>query len=476
MKKTRFIPITSKVNTIIIFALIIGIGSIAFFLATEISKTTDDLLDQNLQQQSEILFSAIENFMIPGEAELAVEFFDAMRRNNEDYSIFLFRRDGELAFKDNATLEEMLIRIPALSSRFSTMAERITGDEVVIPEYFETAVGSPPESAFFEIGKLEEKRFSRVYRPLLNLPKCTGCHGADHTVRGVIDIRADITAPRMRQRNSIYLAGGFFAGLVILLAIILSQFMRRTIIKPVKTIGQVCSNVTEGNFEDRVSIKNRDEIGGLGATVNTMVEGLHERFELSKYVSTAAMNSLREKKEGHLVPMTMLFSDIRGFTSYSEKRSPEEVVKYLNLILNVQTEIIQKYAGDIDKYVGDEIVSMWLEENQAINSVKAAIEICEELQKHSNDIYDGLQVGIGINSGEVILGMIGSQKRADYTFIGDNVNTASRLCDAAKPSQILISSSTYDQIADSVLVGGPFRLKAKGKDEYVKVYLVEGLK
>ncbi|MBT3274099.1 MAG: HAMP domain-containing protein, partial [Spirochaetales bacterium] len=339
-----------------------------------------------------------------------------------------------------------------------------------------TAVGSPPESAFFEIGKLEEKRFSRVYRPLLNLPKCTGCHGADHTVRGVIDIRADITAPRMRQRNSIYLAGGFFAGLVILLAIILSQFMRRTIIKPVKTIGQVCSNVTEGNFEDRVSIKNRDEIGGLGATVNTMVEGLHERFELSKYVSTAAMNSLREKKEGHLVPMTMLFSDIRGFTSYSEKRSPEEVVKYLNLILNVQTEIIQKYAGDIDKYVGDEIVSMWLEENQAINSVKAAIEICEELQKHSNDIYDGLQVGIGINSGEVILGMIGSQKRADYTFIGDNVNTASRLCDAAKPSQILISSSTYDQIADSVLVGGPFRLKAKGKDEYVKVYLVEGLK
>jgi adenylate cyclase len=84
-------------------------------------------------------------------------------------------------------------------------------------------------------------------------------------------------------------------------------------------------------------------------------------------------------------------------------------------------------------------------------------------------------VGLGINTGNVILGMIGSQIRADYTFIGDNVNTASRLCDAAKPNQVLIASSTYDPIADSITVEGPFRLRAKGKDEYVKVYLLEGL-
>ena len=476
MKKARFIPINSKVNSIILVALIVGIGSISFFLTTEITTTIDELLAQNLTQQSEILFSAIENFMIPGEAELAVGFFETMMRSSQEYAIYLFREDGQLAFSDSATIDNVLNRVPALSVKFDSMADRITGDETVIPDYFKSAVGSPPVSVFFESSTEDNRFFSRVYKPLINLPKCTECHGADHTVRGVIDIRDDITESRLKQRNAIIVAGGLFLGMVILLAAILTGFMRRTVIKPVKIVGRVCEGVTEGEFSQRVSIKNHDELGRLGRTVNTMVEGLHERFELSKYVSTSTLESLRETKEGHLVSMTMLFSDIRGFTAYSEKRPPEKVVENLNKVLNIQTEIIHKHGGDIDKYVGDEIVAMFTDDDQEISAARAALEIQKVFSAEEGNDFDGLCLGLGINTGDVILGMIGSERRADYTFIGDNVNTASRLCDAAAKGEVLIADSTYGKIAGNLEVDGPYRLKAKGKDEFVKVYKLTGIK
>ncbi len=477
MKRARFVPINSKVNSIIIFSLVVGIGSIAFYLTAEITTTIDDLLEQNFDQQSTILSAAIENYMLPGEAELAVGFFDTMMERNDQYSIFLFRRNGELAFSDGSTLEDVVQRLPPeIAARFNTMADRVDADETVMEDYFATAVGFPPAPATFETIEADGEIFSRAYVPLINLPKCTGCHGADHTVRGVIDIRQNITASRRQQQDSVLLAGGFFLGLVVFLAGILTTFMRRTVIKPVKTVGQVCQNVTEGNFDQKVSLKSHDEIGRLGDTVNKMVEELHERFKLSKYVSSSTIESLGETKEGHSVSMTMLFSDIRGFTAYSEKRSPEQVVENLNNVLNVQSDLIHQFQGDIDKYVGDEIVAMFNDVDQELNACRSALEIQKVFRLGSEETYDGLKLGLGINTGDVILGMIGSDKRADYTFIGDNVNTASRLCDAAAPGQILIADSTYRKIAEKLVVEGPYRLKAKGKDEYVRVYDLKGVK
>ena len=475
MKKARFIPINSKVNGIIIFALVIGIGSIAFYLTTEITTTIDELIADNLTQQSQILFAAIENFMIPGEAKLAVNFFETMVRSSTDYSIYLFRRNGDVAFSDDSTIKAVISGTPALASMFDTMAERIVSDQQVENEYFQNAVGAPPASVFFEDTDEDGNTFFRVYKPLINLPKCTGCHGADHTVRGVVDIRDDISSSRRQQRIAAYSAGGLFIGVVGVLAVILTGFMRRAVTKPIKIVGSVCEKVTDGDFDQRVSIRTNDELGRLGLTVNKMVEGLHERFELSKYVSTSTIQSLRDTKEGHLVSITMLFSDIRGFTAYSENNDPAEVVENLNRVLNAQTEIILTNGGDIDKYVGDEIVAMFTGDDQHTRACRSALEIQKVFAGDEAGAYGGLHLGIGVNTGEVILGMIGSRKRADYTFIGDNVNTASRLCDAARPGEILVSDSTYSRIADELIVDGPYRLKAKGKNVYVKVFKLQGL-
>ena len=169
--------------------------------------------------------------------------------------------------------------------------------------------------------------------------------------------------------------------------------------------------------------------------------------------------------------ITLLFSDIRGFTSYSENRDPETVVHHLNALLNMQTRIIQECGGDIDKYVGDEIVAFFTDDRGAYCACTAALRIMKAI-KEEPGLYDNLKVGIGINTGEVILGMIGSEKRADYTVIGDNVNTASRLCSAAKPGQILIADSCYRTIGDRVRVEGPFKLRVKGKADFIKVHVL----
>ena len=454
--------------------MIVGIGAISGYFFATITRNIDDSIEQNFAQQGDILSAAIEKYMIPGEAELAVEFFNTLQQSTDELSqVRLIRTDGESAFSDLTTVEDVVKRVPGLASRFANPSARIESIPNTMVEEFEKSIEFPPGSVTFteEIG---DSIYAGAYIPLLNKPECTYCHGSDHTIRGVIDIRQNITVQRNRQFEAGILSGSLFVSVVLMLTVILSLFMRRTIVKPVKTIGAVCAEVTEGDFDRRVSVKSRDEIGRLGETVNQMVEGLHERFELQKYVSSKTLESLLGEKTGESTSLTMLFTDIRDFTKYTENRSAEHVVTHLNAVLNVQSEIIQRFGGDIDKYVGDEIVAMFSHENQGIDSLKAAAEIQAELEA-GGAAYDGLRVGIGINTGEVILGMIGSERRADYTFIGDNVNTASRLCDAAEPGGILISGTTYELVKELVEYEGPFRLKVKGKSDYIKVFKISKL-
>jgi adenylate cyclase len=472
-EKKRFVPITRKVNTIIIIGLIIGIGSITFYFARSIFSTIDLSTKSNFNQQTDMLYTAIENFMLAGEAPIAVSFFEDLRTRSEDFTISLYRRNGIEAFSDNSTIREVNQNI---NMNMFEIRERKDEDPMSLRgEMFEAALGPPPMSEFFRMEE-DGRNFVRSYEPLLNLPKCTGCHGSDHTVRGVIDIAGDVTGWVKRQRQTIYISGGLFSGMVVLLAIALTGYLRNSIIKPVKQIGHVCEGVTNGDFDSRVSIHSRDEIGRLGNTVNTMVEGLHERFMLSKYVSNSTLQSLKADKRGEKVPITLFFSDIRGFTTYSDEHLPEEVVDHLNKILNMQTKIISDFGGDVDKYVGDEIVAIFAGENPEMTACRAAAEIREELQTNGGAEYGGLEVGFGINAGEVILGMIGSDQRADYTVIGDNVNIASRLCDVAKSLQIVISNAVHEKVAAHVEVDGPYKLKVKGKRHFIKVFTLLSIK
>jgi adenylate cyclase len=329
---------------------------------------------------------------------------------------------------------------------------------------------TPPNELFFR-DDVGGRAFFHAYRPLINLPKCTVCHGADHTVRGVIDIRTDISDDVRTTSLALAGTGAGFVIVVGLLALVIGSFLRNVVLDPVQSIGKLCMDVTAGHFEGRVNLRTRDEIGNLARTVNTMVEGLHERFELTKYVSAGTIGSLRAGQEPRRVKRILFFTDVRGFTSYTEKHGPEQVVVVLNRILDEQSRIIHECGGDIDKFVGDEVFAVFTGDDGARRSCRAALAIVGLCASKAEE-FDNLNVGIGITDGMVIHGMVGSARRADFTMIGDPVNTASRLCSLAKGGQILVSTTMRNAAVPEFSFAGPYSAKLKGKVEPQKVWFL----
>lgn len=466
----RFVPITRRVNIIVIVALSIGIGGISFFFGSRLFTTIGEAAQVNLDTNGDIIYESIEALMLNGQADIAESYFANLLTTGEGQEVVIYRRNGVRAFQDNETITEVNqhVGMQLFTPRDQIVQSPMTRDD----EAFEKATSMPPLPQQFTEHE-GDQIYERLYRPLVNIPRCYRCHSTDHTVRGVISIRDNFT-PIIRRRNAtVITASAFFFGIVLALSIILTQFVRGTIIGPVKLVGSVCESVTGGDFSRRVQVRSDDEIGRLGETVNTMVEGLHERFELSKYVSSTTLSSLMEEKsEGRAAELTLFFSDIRGFTSYSEKNAPDVVVESLNRLLNHQTQIIIECGGDVDKYVGDEIVAIFAAEDGTDCACEAAIRIQESV---SPGDFGGLHVGIGINRGSVILGMIGSDQRADFTVIGDNVNTASRLCDAAGPDEIIASESVRQAISREVELDGPYRVRVKGKEDSQRVYKLKSI-
>ncbi len=471
MKKgsSRFVPLNRKITLIILLTLILGIGSISFYFASSLDSVIDSTTRRDLITHSETLFEAVETIMLSGEAPVAVRFFTGIREVNPEYRVFLYRVDGTPAFIDDKTInavnkklgEKQFIPMPDVYIPMSEAGQR----------FGEAVSGIPANVIFTE--QEENAVYYRLYKPLINLPDCTVCHGSDHTVRGVIDIHRDITDSVKQQESSLIIASLLFLGIVLLLSGVISQFLRRSVINPVKSIGKVCLAVTGGQFDRKVDVKKNNEIGQLGNTVNDMVTGLRERSELSKYVSNTTLKAIAGDQEGKLVKLTILFSDIRGFTHFAENHPPDRVLTCLNRVLNYQTEAIHRFKGDVDKYVGDAVVAVFTGEDSPARACLAALQIQRGLLSDKNLTKEQLRVGIGIHSGDVILGMIGSKDRADYTIIGDTVNITSRMCDAAKAGEVIVSAEIYKKSVNEVKGKGPFILHMKGRTGTVKVYKLQ---
>jgi len=170
----------------------------------------------------------------------------------------------------------------------------------------------------------------------------------------------------------------------------------------------------------------------------------------------------------------------------SEKMKPEEVVHILNEYFSAMIEIIFKYEGTLDKFIGDAIMAVFgapvAHPDDPQRALRTAVEMREELkklqEKWKGEGRPAFDIGIGINTGEVVAGNIGSSERMDYTVIGDNVNLASRLESLNKEHQthILISEDTYQKVKDVAKVRPIEPVKVKGKEKEVMIYEVEGLK
>jgi class 3 adenylate cyclase len=259
----------------------------------------------------------------------------------------------------------------------------------------------------------------------------------------------------------------------LLVLVLIPLMLRGSLFTPLRLLSRGMRKVEAGDLGAAIRVQSRDEIGSLARSFNRMVEGLKERFELTKYVSSGTIEAVKTSQEPRRAYRTLLFTDVRGFTSYTEQRRPEQVVKVLNHLLESQSEVIQRYGGDIDKFAGDEIVAVFSGVAAARSACAAALGITRLFWRRAAE-FERLTVGAGIATGPVIQGMIGSIRRADFTVIGDSVNLASRLCGIAKGMQIVVSDATMKEVERDYLFRGPFSVRVKGKSEPQKVWVLMG--
>lgn len=174
--------------------------------------------------------------------------------------------------------------------------------------------------------------------------------------------------------------------------------------------------------------------------------------------------------------LTVMFTDIEGFTSFSEGKEPKFVVNLINQYLSSMTKIIFKHKGTVDKFEGDAIMAIFgaphYFEEHPVEAVFAALEMKEEVQKMWNEGFPKLKTRFGINTGKMIVGNLGTEERMEYTVIGDSVNLASRLEGANKfyGTTILISGSTFEYLKDKIPLREIDRIRVKGKLEPVTIY------
>jgi adenylate cyclase len=285
----------------------------------------------------------------------------------------------------------------------------------------------------------------------------------------------------------------YILGIVLSLAILAGYFFARSLALPLRELVGATRRVENEDYTVTVEPRSGDEVGVLAASFNKMVKGLAERERMKdafgRFVNReVAERALRGeiKLGGEKKECAIFFSDLRGFTAMSEKLQPEEVVEYLNRYFTLMVDCVDKTHGVVDKFIGDAVMATWgaviSHGNDTANAIDGALMMRRALIEFNKyNAEHGLPIakfGCGINTGPVISGQIGSEKKLEFTVIGDAVNLASRIESLNKPfaTDILISQDAFERVADLFDVVKMPAIKVKGKSEPQTIYCVLGRK
>jgi len=277
---------------------------------------------------------------------------------------------------------------------------------------------------------------------------------------------------------------------LLLLLVVVTRRISRPIIDLMNSAVQVTE---EGPYRDSIEVKSRDEIGQLTEAFNEMMEGLRQRDFIrdtfGRYVTKEVVEELLDTSDGlklggEIREVTIMLSDLRGFTPLCENLNPDQVIEVLNRYLSRMSKIIGQYKGTINEFIGDAILTFFGAPIKYGDSPARAVACAlamqlamEEVNRENSDKgLPPLSMGIGINTGEVIVGNIGSKERAKYGVVGHNINLASRVEGVTLGGQVLITPSTYEQVKDMVVVRGVRPVKFKGVEEDIDIYDVIAIK
>jgi adenylate cyclase len=309
----------------------------------------------------------------------------------------------------------------------------------------------------------------------------------------IAELTASRDATELRQRSrELLLHSALWLLPVLLVGLAIALVLARRIGQGVRAISGAAAQIKSGKYVTVPEPTQRDELGLLALDFNAMVQGLIERDRLretfGRYVTRQVADHLLANKVelgGELVPVTVLFSDIRSFTTISERMPPRELLDFLNVYFSSMVESVMAHDGVVDKFIGDAIMAVFgapvPRPDDALNAVKAALEMRRRLAKMNEGFrargLPEIRAGIGLHTGEVVAGNMGHIERMEYTVIGDAVNLASRLEGMTKElaCDVLLSEDLYAKVSDQVDAEPLRRIHVKGREQDVMVYRLKGL-
>lgn len=294
----------------------------------------------------------------------------------------------------------------------------------------------------------------------------------------VVQMPADkVYAPIVAMRRAVVIA----IAVALVIALVAALVLARRITLPLKQLSRFASDIARRDFSTRVSIHTRDELAMVGRAMSQAAADLQQseqrirkeleiRADLGRYLPAELVDKIIKREQdmalgGERREITVMFADLVAFTPLSEKLPPEQVVQILNELFTIVTEIVFRHGGTVDKFIGDCVMALWgaptAQPDHAARALEAAEEIISWLEV-GNASWEAkygvsVRIAIGINSGEAVVGNVGSESRMEYTAIGTTVNVAARLEAIARPQQILISETT------ARLAGEGFQLAPAGE-------------
>ena len=283
-----------------------------------------------------------------------------------------------------------------------------------------------------------------------------------------------------QARRKIFL----ITAVIITISLFLVHLLSKQLSRDILTLSDGVKEISKGNLDIDIQVNSHDEIGLLAGEFNKMVRSFRENLQMQKFVSRLTVDMIQSREKGQQdsqvikkKKIAVLFSDIRGFTSLSEKLAPENLIDVINIYLNIQSKIIEKHNGIIDKFAGDQVMAIFQHNDAADAAVNSAIAIQKKLtninsirQKNKEEF---LSIGIGINYGQAMIGSLGASSRMDYTAIGDVVNLACKLCNFAREGQIVVTKNVKKKLVGDYSVTKMEPIILSGRRQSEEIYSVE---